>query len=290
VDSVAGFEYELCKYIEKRSGLTVQISSEHNFDLSAKGLKNRTYDVIAKNIPITNENKDDFFQYDHTHILFKNGYASKQNFVRCDALVIDVDNKGIDDPAQWTTEVEVSEYLLNQGITHTIASSRNHLKQKGNESSKPRFHVYLPLTTPCNFEQYRVMTKWLIEHFHSDPAVKSPAQFFYGNAGNPNNKVFQIDGKQCFDQFFQTIQFQAEAQKQNCTPISTSSLGVHPADAFNENGRAFIKQFLQNHGWRYMRQDSDNEYWQRPGKESNSKDHSATLKLDTRQGETGKCC
>jgi ABC-type amino acid transport substrate-binding protein len=56
-DSVAGFRYELCKYIGKRSGLTVQISSEDNFDGCIKGLQNKTYDVIARNISITNENK-----------------------------------------------------------------------------------------------------------------------------------------------------------------------------------------------------------------------------------------
>jgi membrane-bound lytic murein transglycosylase MltF len=57
VDSITGFEYELCKYIEECSGLTVQIFSENNFDLCTKGLQKKTYDVIAKNIPITNENK-----------------------------------------------------------------------------------------------------------------------------------------------------------------------------------------------------------------------------------------
>jgi ABC-type amino acid transport substrate-binding protein len=51
------FVYELCKYIGKRSGLTVQIFSESDFDLCIKGLQNKTYDVIARNIPITNENK-----------------------------------------------------------------------------------------------------------------------------------------------------------------------------------------------------------------------------------------
>jgi ABC-type amino acid transport substrate-binding protein len=56
-DSIAGFQYELCKYIGKRSGLSVQIYSENNFDLCIKGLKNKTYDLIARNIPITNENK-----------------------------------------------------------------------------------------------------------------------------------------------------------------------------------------------------------------------------------------
>ncbi|MDR1633280.1 MAG: transporter substrate-binding domain-containing protein [Dysgonamonadaceae bacterium] len=59
-DSIAGFQYKLCKYIEERSGLSVQIFSESNFDLCIKGLQNNTYDIIARNIPITNENKKYF--------------------------------------------------------------------------------------------------------------------------------------------------------------------------------------------------------------------------------------
>ncbi|MDR2690761.1 MAG: transporter substrate-binding domain-containing protein [Dysgonamonadaceae bacterium] len=56
-DSAAGFQYELCKYIGKRSGLSVQIFSESNFSLCIKGLLNNTYDIIARNIPITSETK-----------------------------------------------------------------------------------------------------------------------------------------------------------------------------------------------------------------------------------------
>jgi membrane-bound lytic murein transglycosylase MltF len=37
--------------------LTVQIFLENNLELSILGLENETYDVIARNIPITNENK-----------------------------------------------------------------------------------------------------------------------------------------------------------------------------------------------------------------------------------------
>ena len=56
-DSASGFQYELCEYIKKRSGLTIEVFPEDNYDLCIKGLKNKTYDVIAENIPITNEYK-----------------------------------------------------------------------------------------------------------------------------------------------------------------------------------------------------------------------------------------
>jgi membrane-bound lytic murein transglycosylase MltF len=56
-DSIAGLQYELCKYIGKRSGLTLRIFLENNLEVSINGLETKKYDVIARNIPITNENK-----------------------------------------------------------------------------------------------------------------------------------------------------------------------------------------------------------------------------------------
>ena len=57
-DTIAGLQYELCQYIENRSGLAVNIQLENNLDVCINGLKDETFDVIARNIPITNENKE----------------------------------------------------------------------------------------------------------------------------------------------------------------------------------------------------------------------------------------
>jgi len=56
-DSVTGMQYDLCKYIEKRSGLKVNIFLENSLKTCIQKLENNTYDVIALNIPITNEGK-----------------------------------------------------------------------------------------------------------------------------------------------------------------------------------------------------------------------------------------
>ena len=56
-DSVSGYQYELCQYIAHRSGLEIQIHLENNLDAAIRKLENNEYDVIAQNIPITNENK-----------------------------------------------------------------------------------------------------------------------------------------------------------------------------------------------------------------------------------------
>jgi membrane-bound lytic murein transglycosylase MltF len=57
-DTMAGLQYRLCRYIEKRSGLQVRISLENNWTRCLEKLKNHTYDVIAMNIPVTNESRE----------------------------------------------------------------------------------------------------------------------------------------------------------------------------------------------------------------------------------------
>jgi len=56
-DSSAGFQYDLCRFISDRSGLTIRFFLENNLETAIRKLENSEYDVIAQSIPITNENK-----------------------------------------------------------------------------------------------------------------------------------------------------------------------------------------------------------------------------------------
>ncbi|MEG1617526.1 MAG: transporter substrate-binding domain-containing protein [Bacteroidales bacterium] len=59
-DTIAGMEYELCRTIEKKSGLKVEIYPEMNLQNSLDGLQQRRVDIVAKSIPITSELKESF--------------------------------------------------------------------------------------------------------------------------------------------------------------------------------------------------------------------------------------
>ena len=56
-DTVAGIQYSLCRYIEKRSGLQVHITLENNWENCLMQLEDNTCDIIAMNTPVTNESK-----------------------------------------------------------------------------------------------------------------------------------------------------------------------------------------------------------------------------------------
>lgn len=59
-DSIAGFEYELSKALEKRSGLKVEIYPEANLNKCIEALQQQRIDVIARPMPITLQYKESF--------------------------------------------------------------------------------------------------------------------------------------------------------------------------------------------------------------------------------------
>ncbi|MGM9760854.1 MAG: transporter substrate-binding domain-containing protein [Parabacteroides sp.] len=59
-DTIEGFQYELCQAIARESGLEVQIHLEMSLTESFRLLENQACDLIARNIPVTNENRDSY--------------------------------------------------------------------------------------------------------------------------------------------------------------------------------------------------------------------------------------
>lgn len=57
-DSMAGIQYELSQFIAKQSGIEVNIFLENNINQAIEQLLNREVDIIARNLPVTNEKKE----------------------------------------------------------------------------------------------------------------------------------------------------------------------------------------------------------------------------------------
>jgi len=231
---------------------------------------------------ITESNQYDFFRYDHTAILFKDGKRAGKNFVHATAIIIDIDNKDIDIPEHWATPASVSATLEILGIAHTIATSRNHELAKKDESPRPRFHVYFPLSKPCDWELYEKMTQYAIETFDGDPATKGTARHFFGYGSNQHALVDQRTGTYTFDEYYIAHITERQLAESKAALVQTSTptmTGKRPGDALNEGGIGFIRDILHKHGWVYSGQKSEyDELWRRPGKNSG---HSAILHTDT---------
>ena len=59
-DTIQGFQYELSRAISDISGLEIQIFPEMSLSESFNELNNRKYDIIARNIPVTSEIKENY--------------------------------------------------------------------------------------------------------------------------------------------------------------------------------------------------------------------------------------
>ena len=57
-DNPDKFQLELCQFIAQRSGLTIQSGYEKDLKTAIRKLEKNVYDVIAQNILITNENRE----------------------------------------------------------------------------------------------------------------------------------------------------------------------------------------------------------------------------------------
>ncbi len=59
-DSVSGFDYELLQLLSRYLPIQMELHLESSLSLSLDRLRNRDYDVVAQQIPITSENKQEY--------------------------------------------------------------------------------------------------------------------------------------------------------------------------------------------------------------------------------------
>ena len=92
------------------------------------------------------------FCYDHTFIRFKNNYRSKENFLEATVAALDNDNDHSNDPDEWIP-IEAIPGLF-PGVPCVVSTSRHHMKQKGNRSPRPRYHVAFQIDAIQSPEEY----------------------------------------------------------------------------------------------------------------------------------------
>ncbi|MGK0541660.1 phage/plasmid primase, P4 family [Propionimicrobium lymphophilum] len=131
-------------------------------------------------------------RFDHVAATYKNNHRSNENFLASDCVVMDIDNDHTENPEEWITPDSLSELMA--GVAFMTATSRNHMKTKGTESARPRFHVYYPITQISNASEYAGLKKRLAARFSFfDANALDAGRFIYGN---PACKVIVFEGSQ----------------------------------------------------------------------------------------------
>lgn len=133
---------------------------------------------------------------DHVCAEYKNNYRSADNFMESVVVVMDCDNDHSENPSEWVAPKKIDELLPD--VSYAIAPSRNHMKQKDDKSSRPRFHVYF-LIHPCEDAMEYTELKRTIQKafpFFDDNALDA-ARFIFGA---DCNEVIWHDGWETIDE------------------------------------------------------------------------------------------
>ena len=153
-------------------------------------------------------------RYDHVCAKYTGNRRSKANFEASDCITMDCDNDHSDDPAKWKTPEDVAAAF--PGVAFMVAYSRNHLKEKNGKAARPRFHVYFPIQTVTDANQYVAMKEQLLLKFPEfDANAKDAARFFFGT---PEPEIEMYDGTKTVDELL---------TKQDIIPAGSRNSTLH---------------------------------------------------------------
>ncbi len=124
---------------------------------------------------------------DHVTAEYKDSYRSNSNFMGSDNVPLDCDNDHSDDPKDWVTPFEVA--MAFEDVAFAVVYSRNHMKQKGNKTARPRFHVYLMTPTITDPAEYASLKQQIsVEFPYFDSNALDSARLLFGT----NNAEVEI--------------------------------------------------------------------------------------------------
>ncbi|MFD0942912.1 phage/plasmid primase, P4 family [Savagea faecisuis] len=139
----------------------------------------------------------DAVAYDHVCAEFDKHQRSSANFLAADNVVLDLDNDHSDDPQDWIDMTDITTAFPN--VSCVVVSSRNHQKQKGNLSARPRFHVYFPTEVITDAEEYKQLKTKIADTFpFFDRNALDSARFIFG-VSHPD--ILIHDGDQLITEF-----------------------------------------------------------------------------------------
>lgn len=156
---------------------------------------------------ITVEDEDSFIRaisFDHVTEEFKNNYRHADNYISSNCLPMDCDNDHSDDENDWVRPSDVA--LAFPGVSFYASYSRNHMKDKGSKSKRPRFHIYFPIQKIEDAEMYASYKKRLQSLFpYFDKNALGKARLLYGTK---HTKVELYDGEKTIIDFLEGYQFE----------------------------------------------------------------------------------
>lgn len=116
---------------------------------------------------------------DYVCVAYKNNYRNNDNFLYSDCLPFDCDNDHSDETNDWITPSDVIAAF--PGVEIGIHYSRNHMKDKGGKTARPKFHCLFPIRQITDAVEYANLKKRVSSLFpYFDRNAMDSARFFFG--------------------------------------------------------------------------------------------------------------
>ena len=126
---------------------------------------------------------------DYVCAKYNNNYRQTDNFIGTDCLPLDCDNDHSEDDIDWVTPEDIRQTFPD--VMFAVHYSRNHMKEKGGRSARPKFHVLFPIRYITDAEQYKAMKARINEIFpYFDTNALDASRFYFGTA-DPNVEIFE---------------------------------------------------------------------------------------------------
>lgn len=142
--------------------------------------------------------------FDHVTASYQNSYRGNDNFISSDCIALDCDNDHSDDPGEWISPFEIM--LEFEDVAFISVTSRSHMKQKGDRSPRPRFHVYFPIEQVTDVKEYALLKKRIAAAYpYFDKNALDGARFLFGN---PDAEIEVYDGDNTIDEYLDEKAFE----------------------------------------------------------------------------------
>ena len=127
--------------------------------------------------------------HDYVCAKYKNNYRSIDNFISANCIGVDIDNDHSDKEDEWITPEVIKQTFID--VPFMIHYSKSHLKEKGNKSKRPRFHVIFIIDEVTNKEDYQKIKNDLYDFFpYIDNKAMDVARFLAGT-NNPEVEIYE---------------------------------------------------------------------------------------------------
>lgn len=160
---------------------------------------------------------------DHVAATYQNNRRAVSAYQTSDCLVMDIDNDHSDTPAEWATPATLQQLLPD--VAFMTATSRNHMKDKGGRTARPRFHAYFPIQPCNNATEYTQLKQQLAARFTIfDANATDAARFLFGN---PTVETQQFNGDTTVDQYLQNSIYQQILDEQTQIKEGSRNTTMH---------------------------------------------------------------